>query len=156
MNEPERVVFDCNVYFQAIISQRGPAHRLLLYVAEGRLALYASDYVFDELLELTSDARIASKYRLEKALLDEFFATIRGNATMVNDIPHVFDFARDPDDAHYVDLAIAAQAKLIVSRDRDLLSLNDVATPDGQEFKRRFPQLEIFTPTELVKALRET
>jgi putative PIN family toxin of toxin-antitoxin system len=155
MNEPERVVFDCNVYFQAIISAKGPAHRLFLHVTEGRLALYASAYVFDELQELTFDPRVATKYRLERSLLDEFFATIRQYATVIDDVPHVFEFPRDPDDAYYVDLAVAAQAKLIVSRDRDLLSLNDVSTAEGQEFKRRFPDLEILTPTELLKAMRE-
>jgi putative PIN family toxin of toxin-antitoxin system len=155
MNEPERVVFDCNVYFQAIISQRGPAYRVLLYVTEGRLALFVSEYVIEELQELTSDSRIATKYGLEKALLEAFFATIRQHATIVEGVPRVFEFARDPDDAHYVDLAVAAQAKLIVSRDRDLLSLNDVTTVEGQDFKRRFPELEILTPTELLKALRE-
>jgi putative PIN family toxin of toxin-antitoxin system len=155
MNEPERVVFDCNVYFQAIISQRGPAYRLLHCVTEGHLALYASEYVLAELQELTTDARIAKKYRLEKALLEEFFAAIRQVALIIEDVPQVFDFTRDPDDAHYVDLAIAAQAKLIVSRDRDLLSLNDDTTLEGRDFKRRFPDLEILTPTELLRALRE-
>jgi predicted nucleic acid-binding protein len=32
----------------------------------------------------------------------------------------VFEYERDTDDAHYIDLAVACRAKLIVSRDRDL------------------------------------
>ena len=52
MTEPEHVVFDCNVYFQSLISPTGPAGTLLLAVQEGRLILYASQRVFTELLSL--------------------------------------------------------------------------------------------------------
>lgn len=156
MTRPERVVFDCNVFFQAAISKTGPAHRLLGLVFQGRATLYASAYVLDELTTLTSDPRIKKKYRLGQAYLDEFFAMIRQHATMVDVVPHVFDFGRDPDDAHYVDLAIAADAKLIVSRDKDLLSLRDTATTEGRDFMSRYPALEILTPPEALKLLAAT
>jgi len=74
-------------------------------------------------------------------------------ATTLVDVPAVFEFPRDPNDAHYVDLALAAQAKLIVSRDLDLLSLGDPSTPEGREFRARFPDLEILTPSELLRLL---
>lgn len=52
-----------------------------------------------------------------------------------------------------VDLAIAVDAKLIVSRDKDLLSLRDPATIEGKDFMSRFPDLEILTPPEVLKLL---
>jgi predicted nucleic acid-binding protein len=64
-----------------------------------------------------------------------------------------FEFPRDPKDARYVDLALAAQAKLIVSRDLDLLFLGDPSTPEGRDFQARFPDVEILTPTELLRLL---
>lgn len=47
------------------------------------------------------------------------------------------------------DLALAVDAKLIVSRDKDLLSLRDAATDEARDFSRRYPGLLIFTPVRL-------
>jgi putative PIN family toxin of toxin-antitoxin system len=155
MSGRERVVFDCNVYFQALISPAGPAGRLLAMAAARAVELFASDYVLDELRELTADARIQKKYRLDEELLLEFFAAISVAAVVVESVPAVFEFARDPGDAHYVDLAVVVDAKLIVSRDKDLLSLADGTTPEGQAFQKRFPGLAVLTPNELLAMLDE-
>lgn len=153
MSISDRVVFDCNVFFQAAISLRGPARRLLRMVTEGHLTLYVSSYVLAEFQELTLDPRIRQKYHLEQSLLDDYMESVYQSATMVHVVPHVYEFPRDPDDAHYVDLAIAVDAKLIVSRDKDLLSLRDPATIEGKDFMSRFPDLEILTPPEVLKLL---
>ncbi|MGL4512429.1 MAG: putative toxin-antitoxin system toxin component, PIN family [Lacipirellulaceae bacterium] len=155
MSRRERVVFDCNVYFQALISPNGPAGRLFAMAAVRRVHLFASAYVLNELRELTADERIQKKYRLAAELLGEFFDSIGAAATVVESVPRVFEFPRDPDDAHYVDLALAAGAKLIVSRDKDLLSLADGTSPEGSDFHRRFPGLAVLTPTELLTLLDE-
>ena len=73
----------------------------------------------------------------------EFRRLLSEMASLMDEVPHVFEFARDPQDAHYVDLAVAANAKLIVSRDKDLLSLRDATTTDGREFLNRFPMILI-------------
>lgn len=155
MTVPDRVVFDCNVYFQAAISPTGPARRLLQLALEGKATLYASEYVLEELSSLVHDPRIKSKYRLDDEELDEFFAVIRRHATLVDFVPEVFEFARDPKDAHYVDLAVAVSAALIVSHDKDLLSLRDATTSEGKDFVRLFPDLEILTPPEALKRLTQ-
>jgi predicted nucleic acid-binding protein len=46
--------------------------------------------------------------------IEEFFQTIQISATILEAFPELFAYARDPDDAHYVNLALAADAKLIV------------------------------------------
>jgi predicted nucleic acid-binding protein len=60
---------------------------------------------------------------------------------------------RDPDDAHYVNLALAADARLIVSRDRDLLDLMDSAKPEAAEFQSRFPALRILDPVGFLREI---
>lgn len=153
MTSRERVVFDCNVYFQALISPSGPAGQLFGQAAAKRLELFISAYVLEELRELTAEVRIRNKYKLTPEVLDEFFDKVSLATTLVDAVPSVFEFLRDPDDAHYVDLAVAARAKLIVSRDKDLLSLADATSPEGQDFQARFPDLAILTPTELLLLL---
>ncbi len=75
-------------------------------------------------------------------------------AILMDDVPHVFSYPRDPDDEHYVDLAAACQAHLIASRDRDLLSLNDLTTDAGKSFRTQFPGLLILTPEELLARIK--
>lgn len=153
---PARVVFDCNVFFQALTSPSGPAARLLELAANREILLFVSAYALDEIRDVTSRPHIVAKYRLDAAIVTDFIADISSFATFVDSIPHVFEFGRDPDDAHYVDLALAVDAKLIVSRDKDLLSLRDDKTPEGQDFKRRYPQLAILTPPEALSLLATT
>jgi putative PIN family toxin of toxin-antitoxin system len=125
-------------------------------VEEGSLTLYVTQYVLDELKRTLEDQRIVAKYNFAPGSVDQFFALIIKHAKFVADVPHIFDFPRDPQDAHYVDLALAVDAKLIVSRDKDLLSLRDANTADGKDFISRFPTLLILTPPEVLKLLATT
>ena len=156
MTMPERVVFDCNVFFQALTSPFGPAARLLELASSRDILLFVSAYAIDEIRDVTSRPHIVAKYRLDASIVADFIADISSFATYVDSVPHVFDFGRDTDDAHYVDLAFAAHAKLIVSRDKDLLSLRDAATSEGRDFLARFPTLFILTPPEALKLLATT
>ncbi len=155
MTVPERAVFDCNVLLQALLSSRGPAGRLLEAAEEKKLTLFISSYVIEELREVASRPKVQRKFQLSADMIEQFCRDLVGHATVVDVVPHVFDFPRDPDDAHYVDLAVAVNAKLVVSRDQDLLSLRDASTHEGRDFAARFPGLEILTPPEALRRLDE-
>jgi len=71
-------------------------------------------------------------------------------AEMVDAVPPRYLHPIDPDDSHYIDLALAANAKLIVSWDNHLLSLTDDNVPAGQDFRSRFPELMILSPVQLL------
>ncbi len=78
---------------------------------------------------------LARRFRLRTAQIEGFIELTESFAVVLDDVRHVFDYPRDPDDAHYVDLAVAANVSLIVSRDKDLLVLQD------PEYARR-PELQ--------------
>ena len=63
-------------------------------------------------------------------------------------MPKVFTLARDPKDEPYIDLAAAAQARYLVSRDNDLLDLMGDAA-----FRRQFPGLTVIDPVALLREL---
>ena len=153
MNGPDRVVFDCNVYFQALIAPNGPAGQAFLAAEMGRLTLYTSRTVLDEFHDVCSRPLLATRFRLSMEKTEAFVELIQSFAVILDNIPHVFDYPRDPDDEHYVDLAVAASATLIVSRDKDLLALRDATTSDGQQFQKRFSGIVILTPSELLTRL---
>jgi len=121
-----RVVFDCNMYVQALRSPDGPAGRCV---------------------QLALDAKMVAER------VEEFIQAIESVAIVLDGFPEMFRYDRDPDDAHYVNLALAAEAKLIVSRDRDLLDLMDLTKPDGAEFHRNFPDLLIVDPIQFLRGM---
>jgi putative PIN family toxin of toxin-antitoxin system len=153
MIAPPRVVCDCNVLLQALISSRGPARAALDAAKERRVVLFVSPVILDELRDVASRSHLVLKFALTEDKVADFLTALQQCSHELVAVPHVFNLDRDPDDAHYVDLAVAADATLIVSRDMDLLTLGDLTTPEGRDFAARFPGLEILTPPQLLSRL---
>lgn len=84
---------------------------------------------------------------------EQYLGALERSGWLLQGFPETFAYARDPDDAHYINLAIAADAKLIVSRDKDLLDLMDQRKPDGLNFHRQFPALRILDPVSFLNEL---
>lgn len=153
MNVAPRVVYDCNVLVQALISRRGPAFAAVEAARERRVVLYISQFVLDELRRVSARPLIATRFSLTEKRVADFVALLEGSSHFLSTVPKVFNYDRDPGDAHYVDLAVAANAQLIVSRDGDLLSLGDLNRAEGRDFAQRFPGLQILTPPQLLAML---
>jgi putative PIN family toxin of toxin-antitoxin system len=96
VSAPARVVFDCNVLLQALISQRGPAGGAVQAVLEGRTLLFLSDYLLAELRDVAARPHLVEKFALSEQKVAKFVETIEGCAQKLFDIPHVFDCPRDP------------------------------------------------------------
>jgi putative PIN family toxin of toxin-antitoxin system len=141
---PPHVVFDCNVFAQVLLSPHGPAGRCLDLARNGQIKLFASEYVLDEIQELY--LKLPAKAAINQEDTEDLAQQIRGIATMIDNAPHVFTHPIDPDDSAYVNLAVAANATLIVSRDNHLLKLTDPATPWSKEFRERFPNIKVLQP----------
>jgi putative PIN family toxin of toxin-antitoxin system len=151
----DRVVFDCNVYFQALIGPTGPAAKCLESAEKFKFQLYCSEYILEELADVCCRPALIRRFKFTEDRAEKFSLRIRRTATIIDSVPHVFTYSRDPDDEHYVDLAAACQAHLIASRDRDLLSLADQSTETGRQFRQQFPDLLIMTPDELLHRINQ-
>ena len=145
----DKVVLDCVVYAQALINPRGPAGRCIELARQGRFWLIASTYVHGEIRELPSKIRASLGVSAER--IERLIAEVASCSVVVENVPAVYAHPVDPDDSHYIDLAIVTDAQLIVSRDRHLLELIDQATVAGREFQSRFPAMRIITPDALLK-----
>jgi putative PIN family toxin of toxin-antitoxin system len=142
-------VFDCVVYLQAAISDQGPAAACLSLVEGGRVALVASPAILAEVRDVLSRDKLRKKFpHLTDARVEQFVQHIGNIAQLLPDGPSVITLPRDPDDALYVDVAIAAQAKYLVSRDKDLLDLMT-----DSSFRQQYPDLAIVDPAQFLKSV---
>ena len=148
-----RAVFDCNTFLQALSSTHGPAGRCVQLAIAGEVDLYISPALLQELREVTGRPKVILKLRLVEERVQEFFDSIEIAATLLEGFPEPFVYRRDADDEHYVNLALAARARLIVSRDKDLLDLMDLTKPEAAEFQKQFPFLRILNPLEFLNEL---
>ena len=151
--DPPRVVFDCNIYFQAMVSAHGPAGSCLQKVREGELRLYVSDYILAEIRDLPNDAELVTKFGLDHGKVERFIGSFFGFAQYCKIVPEIYRHPLDPDDSHYISLAVGNDAHLVVSRDRHLLNLMDLSRTEAQDFHQRFPQLRVLDPVALLREL---
>ena len=148
------VVFDCNVYLQATVQDFGPAFACLQSFLTGGFSLFVSPRILSEIESVFSRPELRRKFRrLTEETTDALLETLVTQGILVYPVPPVFAYERDPDDAHYVNLAAAAGARYLVSRDRDLLDLMDENRAEARDFRQRFPDLTILDPVEFLKIL---
>jgi putative PIN family toxin of toxin-antitoxin system len=143
------VVFDCNIFFQATRNAAGPAAELLRRLEAGAFSLYLSDTILEEVRETLNDPTVRARNRsITDAAVDALLGHLSAKAAFVQDVPERFTLERDPDDAKYVNLALAAGARYLVTRDKDLLDLmNDSA------FRSQYTDLTILDPVAFLQWL---
>ena len=149
------VVFDCNILLQAVARKTGPAAACLRLAEEGFVHLYLSEEILTELSKVLSRPKIRARYpELTDEIVEEFLKGLRSTAEIILDVPKVFSYERDVDDEPYLNLASAAKADYLVSRDRDLLDLMTGHTDECKEFRQRFRLLKVIGPIEFLKRVR--
>ncbi|HTV43375.1 MAG TPA: putative toxin-antitoxin system toxin component, PIN family [Candidatus Sulfotelmatobacter sp.] len=130
-----KVVFDAGVVFSAA-GWRGEAYRCLLAMAQRRVTAYATAETLDELSNLVVDRGDKARHPVTNTL-----NWYQNRVKRVEPAPLGKQRSRDVKDDPYLACAIAAGAKVIVTRDEDLLVL-------GKPFG-----IEIITPRELLVRL---
>ena len=150
MSEPRKVVFDCNVFLQALANPDGPAGRCVTLALEAKVALFVSPQVLEEIREVTSRPKLVRKFRLRLDRVQLLLDNLRKAAVVVPHVREEWTYARDPDDAHYVNLALATGAMLVISRDKDLLDLMNDANPEGKLLRAQHPTFAVLTPPQFL------
>jgi putative PIN family toxin of toxin-antitoxin system len=130
-----RVVLDTNVVF-AGAGWRGEAYACLVAMARRRITAFATDETLGELRALVSERGYRSPHAPHNVLSWYYGKVVRVEPSLLGK-----QRSRDPEDDPYLACALAAGAKVIVSRDEDLLSLEK---PFG---------IEVITPRELLRRM---
>ena len=90
MTTGERVVFDSNIFLQALAAPGGPAGRCVQLAIEGKVKLFVSPAVLGEVREVASRPQVVAKLHLVADRVQEFLQAIELAATVLVGFPEPF------------------------------------------------------------------
>ncbi|HWD40379.1 MAG TPA: putative toxin-antitoxin system toxin component, PIN family [Fimbriimonas sp.] len=144
--KPQGAVFDCMVFVQAIASP-GTAHRCYLQVMDSGGPLLVSSETMRELREVLGRPELQRKLKgITPQRVDSLLHHLSDMAVHIEPVPHVFSFPPDPKDEPYLNLAIAAKAGTLVTRDKALLRLAEPSNELASQLAAHHPTLRILIP----------
>ena len=112
-----RVVIDTNIMVSAYLG--GALKLIIVSWKSGKFTLVVSDTIADEYSEVLQ----RPKFQIEQTELDDFFALLLDKAEFVIPVETINVITDDPSDNKFIEAAISAKAKSIVSGDNHLLEL---------------------------------
>jgi putative PIN family toxin of toxin-antitoxin system len=119
-----RIVADTNTVLSGLLWP-GPPRRLFDLARERVITLYTSSTLLAELAEVIARDKFSHRVLAAGLSPAELVQDYERLAEIVEPQPLPVPICRDPDDDHVLACATAAQANLIVSRDKDLLDLHE-------------------------------
>ena len=133
-----RLVLDTNVVVSGLI-WGGPPRRLLDMGRSGRVFLFSSAILLDELADVLAREKFAALLAARK-ITPEFLMQRYGMlATLANPAPVERTVPTDEDDDHVIATALGARAVVIATGDQDLLQLHP------------YRQIQILSPADLLR-----
>ena len=82
-------------------------------------------------------------YHVPLKAIEKTLDELRYLSDEIDPDPVKFRYDRDPDDAKFIELAIAGRATHIISHDKDLLSLPASRSDAGRRFRQRLPGVRV-------------
>lgn len=149
-------VFDCNIFIQALLNPNSITAKCLDTVRSGNVKLFVSKDTLAEIRDVVLRPNILARLPdAEAAQIEAFIEDISNISTLIQSVPEIFKFERDPKDEIIINLSVASEADYIVSRDKDLLDLMSGFTKDCKEFRQRFRPLKVVEPLEFLRIIEE-
>lgn len=137
-------VADSTVLVSAFLRQEGVSAILLREAAGGVFELFLSQEIMSETeTVLFERAHLRRRYPYTDDDITEFCQFLQRSFALVTELPPLTGIVRDPNDDMIIATAQRAQAAYILTRDKDLLSLEI------------YEDITILTPEAFIAILRE-
>ena len=135
-------VIDSTVLVSAFLTEGGVSAELLRYAREGVFLVFLSKDILTETQHTLAYPRLRERYTYTDEDVADFLNRLRIAADLVDELPHL-TVVRDPNDDMVIATAVRAQVAYIVTRDKDLLSLQD------------YEGIAMITPEAFIAIVRE-
>ena len=137
-----KVVFDSTVLVSAFLTKTGISRDLLHQAQAGSFSICLSEEILAEIERVLLEyPRIRKRYRYADEAVREYVTLLRVVSQVVTDLPKIKPVVRDPNDDMIVACAIKAGADYIITRDKDLLTLDS------------YKGIQVVSPEEFTKLL---
>jgi putative PIN family toxin of toxin-antitoxin system len=117
-----KLVVDSNVLISGLL-WHGPPHRLIEQARAGKTSFFSSPALLAELADVLTRERFSKALASSRSEIEQILGEVQSLVVLVRSVALPSPVCRDPDDDELLAAALAAQADLIVSGDRDLLAL---------------------------------
>jgi putative PIN family toxin of toxin-antitoxin system len=151
LSEP-LLVLDTNTVVRGMVNSSSASGIVLDGCQSHLYRLLLSKAVLAEYRRVLSDKTIRHlNPEISERHIERVLRRLKFISEYLSKVPMTFKLPRDPDDAKFLDLAIAGGATHIVTHDHDLLSLRNSHAETARRLRRRMPQMRIVTAQEFVK-----
>ncbi|MDX1415402.1 MAG: putative toxin-antitoxin system toxin component, PIN family [Candidatus Promineifilaceae bacterium] len=123
-----RVVLDTSIIVSGMLTPQGTAGQVIQYWIDGEFTLLISPAILDELTDVLDRTWMKNRLAALPDRIPEFLAAVTGLAEMITGYANVQGYVRDPFDEMFLACARLGHADVIVSLDKDLLSLGTFET----------------------------
>jgi putative PIN family toxin of toxin-antitoxin system len=122
---------------------------------QGLFSLVISADILSEVREVLNRVSVQEKIpKLTSAVANRFLIRVTEAANLVTPVPAAITFDRDPKDEPYLNLALAAGASFIVTRDKDMLDLELHDSVEGTQLRNAIPGFRVLDPVSFLRVMR--
>jgi putative PIN family toxin of toxin-antitoxin system len=106
-------VFDCNIFLQSLLNPNSIAAKYVEKVRDGKVKLFVSKDTLAEVRDVVLRPNILARLPdAEAAQIEAFIEDISNISTLIQSVPEIFKFERDPKDEIIINLAVAFGSRL--------------------------------------------
>ena len=137
-----RVVFDTNVIITSLMTRQSHAATLIQLWEDGQIELLISQASFGELQRVVKYPKVRSRIAKPDEEIEKFITLIKDNCIFQEPAIKINLIAEDPTDNKYIELAVAGDAKYIVTGDQFILKYE------------QYQGIHFVTPAEFLSLIR--
>ena len=113
-----KVILDTNIFLAAIIFG-GMSVKIIELILDEKLTLVMSQELKDEVI-----FKLATKFKADEAMINDFNSLVDSTSFWYEPKTEILE-CRDPKDNFLLELAFESDAEFLITRDKDLLEINN-------------------------------